>query len=381
MDSEWLELKDAAPLMELAESTLRRMCNMGEVQGARLAPWGKRHKWQVHRSVVQQQKSSGTYAQLLEQWKQEQIKLRKVKQTTIDRLHFGHRAYWRYLAGDPKDWEYPGDERMPLEQVTIPNLRTALMNISGKPGAADNVFRSMTAFYDYLVREGIRPKVDPDILKGMKPPKNKRIRRTFIKNDEIFQQLIEENEKWARGRAFYDRFLTGALLKFARYTGMRNSEICNLEVPHVDFKDLVINVYRGKGDKDRRVGIKPELVGVLQEAISRRPESKYSHLFLQRNGKPLNRRCISERIGDLADRIGLDLTPHGCRRTFITDLLLEGHPVVKIQKLVGHNDLATTQLYDVSSDEDALDILRGKQEKAPAQKPLAANPEGPTLAY
>jgi integrase/recombinase XerD len=123
-----------------------------------------------------------------------------------------------------------------------------------------------------------------------------------------------------------------------------------LTLKQVDLRRGVVRV-KGKGDKERVVPLVPPAVEKLKLYISQgRPqliqdrESQY--LFLNRWGKPLTRQGFWKILKHYALKAGVrDLSPHTLRHSFATHLLSRGANLRVLQLLLGHSDLATTQIY------------------------------------
>jgi integrase/recombinase XerD len=156
-----------------------------------------------------------------------------------------------------------------------------------------------------------------------------------------------------------DQLLTAAadnprdylILQCGFLLGLRVSEICKLEVPHIDLHRRLCFVREGKGEKDRVVPIHEKLVGALKDWIGDRQSG---HVFASPRGirGKLSERAVQKMIKRLAHRAGLAnakepraITPHKCRHHFATSLLRKGADIVAIKELLGHQSLNTTMVY------------------------------------
>lgn len=328
-------------------------------------------------SLLQNEQVEDQYEKLFRQWQNEmrtgKNRRSPVKETTIERYNYGLVAFWDSLHGKkPKDkgrldtWR--NSQKRTMCRFTLDNIAHAIASVDKEKAATRfNMYETTRVFYQFLIDQGLRPETDLLRFSKFKPEKNKRPRRTHVKDQSVFEELVTANLAWYSGRSKYDRLLTDVLLKTLWYTGARNNELCTLTRRAVDFRDQVMLLV-GKGDKERSIGIHPDLLEILKAYEIKRPSCNHRYFFAQENGAPLNRRIISERIGDVAEKIGIDLTPHGLRRTFITRYLLAGAPTTQVQRIVGHERLETTNLYNMSDANDALDLLR----KSPSAKPKAS---------
>ncbi|HLC53849.1 MAG TPA: site-specific tyrosine recombinase/integron integrase [Candidatus Nanoarchaeia archaeon] len=132
-------------------------------------------------------------------------------------------------------------------------------------------------------------------------------------------------------------------------TGLRVSELVNLKVTDVAFSENTGWVRRGKGAKDRLFIMSPSVGQALQEYLK---ERKHEYVFSAE--KPLTTRNIQKIIKLTSKRANIQkkVTPHTLRHSFATHLLEQGTDIRKIQVLLGHSSLNTTQMYaHVSSEE------------------------------
>ncbi len=142
-----------------------------------------------------------------------------------------------------------------------------------------------------------------------------------------------------------------ALLELAYATGARVSELVGLGLDDVFFEEGLVRI-RGKGDKERLVPVGRRALGaVALYAREIRPGLDHGSgrggLFLNARGAPLSRVGAWGIIRQAAARAGLAkrVTPHTLRHTFATHLLEGGADLRAVQEMLGHADLATTQLY------------------------------------
>lgn len=150
-------------------------------------------------------------------------------------------------------------------------------------------------------------------------------------------------------------------------SGLRVSELVNLKVSEVNFADNIGWVRRGKGAKDRMFVLSSTLGQGLQSYLSGR-ENQY--LFSKE--KPLTTRNVQKIIKLTSKRAGINkrVTPHTLRHSFATHLLEQGTDIRKIQVLLGHSSLNTTQLYaHVSSEE--LKKIQNPLDNLPMPKAVA----------
>tara|TARA_B100001079_G_C16403027_1_gene512283 strand:+ start:289 stop:1437 length:1149 start_codon:yes stop_codon:yes gene_type:complete len=155
-------------------------------------------------------------------------------------------------------------------------------------------------------------------------------------------------------------------------TGLRCSEICNLDLDDVDLEDLSALVIGGKGEKDRTVlftnatldaldAWRPIRNARLKNCI--REEDRRS-LFFSSRSRRLNPRSVQkllDRIADASDIPRTRLSPHVLRHSFATGLLERGADLVTIQRLLGHANISTTRVYLEIGDQTLREIYHRAQ--------------------
>src|SRR5579875_887722 len=141
-----------------------------------------------------------------------------------------------------------------------------------------------------------------------------------------------------------------AALELLYACGLRASELCSLRLGDVDPAEEAVRV-RGKGAKVRVVPVGREALKALERYLARgRPAlargAGRDRVFLNGRGGPLSRHGLHLIVSRVATKAGLrGVTPHTLRHTFATHLLLGGADLRVVQELLGHSDLATTEIY------------------------------------
>jgi len=132
-------------------------------------------------------------------------------------------------------------------------------------------------------------------------------------------------------------------------SGLRVSELISLRLEDISFDAGFLRVI-GKGSKERIVPLHMRALERLKRYVSlKRPEilrkKSSPYLFITRRGGPMTRQRFWQTMKKLGRRIGLDISPHTMRHSFATHLLEGGADLRSLQKLLGHADIATTQIY------------------------------------
>jgi site-specific recombinase XerD len=134
------------------------------------------------------------------------------------------------------------------------------------------------------------------------------------------------------------------IVEFALHTGLRKSELLNLSYAGVDLTRRVI-VVKGKGGKIRTIPLNDVAYGILTE----RRKVRHIHgklVFADRNGNPIQKTLLKNTFKKALKLSGIeDFTFHDLRHTFATRLAQAGIDLYTISRLLGHNDISTTQRY------------------------------------
>ncbi len=172
---------------------------------------------------------------------------------------------------------------------------------------------------------------------------------TFLSEDEVGRLLSQPDLATLNG--LRDR----AILELLFSSGLRVSELVGLDRDHINLKRREFMV-RGKGQKDRPIFISPEAANWLQQYLDKRSDNikplfiRYSgskKIDLSGNFHRLTARSIQRLVARYALLAGITkhVSPHTLRHSFATDLLMNGADLRSVQALLGHSNVATTQIY------------------------------------
>jgi integrase/recombinase XerC len=205
--------------------------------------------------------------------------------------------------------------------------------------AAKSLQRLLSAcrsFFRQLLRDGVLA-VDPST--GLRAPKAPRRLPQVLDADEMAQLVQVEGESPLdrRDRALLELFYSSAL---------RLSELCGLRWRDVDLDEALVRV-RGKGDKTRLVPVGRHAREALSAWRALTRGSGDAPVFPGRNGAALSSRAVQQRVKQLAQRQGLAkrVHPHLLRHSCASHVLESSGDLRGVQELLGHADIATTQIY------------------------------------
>ena len=147
-----------------------------------------------------------------------------------------------------------------------------------------------------------------------------------------------------------DEIRDKAMLETMYSSGLRVSEIINLEVKNVNLNRGVIQVF-GKGAKERKVPLGDYAIEYINKYITtvrnKNPNKSNKYLFLSKYGEPLTRQYFFKMIRKYALLAGINrpISPHILRHSFATHLLENNADLRAVQEMLGHTNIATTQIY------------------------------------
>ena len=139
-----------------------------------------------------------------------------------------------------------------------------------------------------------------------------------------------------------------AMMAILAYTGLRNKEVCNLKVRHLDLGGNLVKVFNGKGHKDRVVPMSQECAQIITRYLSDYPRQQEDYLFTTLGGNRKYRGwALRQRVKEVASRVDIDkrIYPHLFRHSFITHLIDGGANIVSVQQFAGHTRTETTLAY------------------------------------
>lgn len=196
----------------------------------------------------------------------------------------------------------------------------------------------IAAFYKWMVIEEI---IDKNPCAPIKPIKfTSEVKKAF---SEVEMELLRSNCKSIKERA---------LIEILASTGIRVSELVNLDIVDVNFQHNTILVRHGKGDKERIVYMSPVAAYYLKKYLDTRKDNGVE-LFRSNMGR-LKDGGVRYILKEIGDRAGVEkVHPHRFRRTFATNLNSKGMAIQNIQTLLGHSKLDTTMIY-VDVDDNAV---------------------------
>ena len=229
-----------------------------------------------------------------------------------------------------------------LTQVEKPMVKSYIVRMKEEGLVNRSINRKISTlrtFYKYCLRENLMEKSPMTGIKALKQPK------TLVK----FVSEGDINKVSFGDEADFPTCRDQLLFELLYQTGMRQAELRGLQDGDVDRNGMLLKVH-GKRNKDRFVPLSREMVNMIAQYQTLRDATcptKADNLMLNDRGEAMTPSFVYNKVHHMLEGVTTlkQKSPHVLRHTFATHLLDEGASLVAIQKLLGHEDLATTQIY------------------------------------
>ncbi len=247
-------------------------------------------------------------------------------------------------------------ETITIEQLDIRTLRRAFARVSHHSAATiSRTWSTWNQLYSFLVAEQV---VEGNPMAAIEKPRVPKSRPKAISGDDSVERLLRLAAVGRSGARDPWPERDFAVVVTLLTCGLRLSELLGLTIQSLDGPagDRVIGV-RGKGNKERTVPLEPEVESILVEYLESRMRrfpgriSADAALFVGNRGEPMKRGGLQYLIDQLYREAGIRTSVpagalvHALRHTFATSLARNGASGIELQRLLGHESLATTQRY------------------------------------
>lgn len=230
-----------------------------------------------------------------------------------------------------------------ITQLKAAQIRqfVAQMHREGRSGRTiQRMLSALRALFRYLIKTG---EVDSNPALAVQPPKSQKRLPSTLDVDQV-NALMDHTPAntfiSARDRAMMELFYS---------SGIRLSELAALSMRDVDFGDQLVYV-TGKGNKQRVCPIGNVALNALKQWLHFREQAKQlldDALFITERGRRLGARAIQQRLHHWGKQQGISdrVHPHRLRHAFASHMLESSGDLRAVQELLGHADIATTQIY------------------------------------
>ena len=229
-----------------------------------------------------------------------------------------------------------------------------------KTSTASRSLASIRSFYQFLLRT---KKAKNDPTASIQSPKIEKRVPSVLTSDEV--ELLLDQPKDVDLKGTRDK----AMLEFAYATGMKVTEIIDLDIDDVNFEEDTVTCSNGK--KTRTIPLGALAEKALKEYVDKaRPilikDENNKALFVNVNGSRLTRQGFWKIVKYYKEQahIEKDITPHVLRHSFATHLLQNGADLKSIQAMLGHSDISSTQVYAQFQDPGIKNIYKKAHPRA-----------------
>ena len=240
-----------------------------------------------------------------------------------------------------------------LREVSLPDIYAFMAYATAERNNADSTRKRRTAairsLYHYLTQ--VRGEKFEDPTAHLEVPKIKSRDPVYLTLDEAMSLLNAVD-----GR-FYERDL--AIITLFLNCGIRLSELTNLKL--TDIQDESLHIV-GKGNKERTIYLNDACVETLKAYLAVRPkDTEIKQVFISQKNRPLSNRTVQDMVKKYVLKAGLNpekISVHKLRHTAATLMHNYGQVDIRtLQKVLGHENIATTQIYTHIGDEQVRDAL------------------------
>lgn len=250
-----------------------------------------------------------------------------------------------YLTDLDKLLRFLEAENIDMLSVTLDDLQrfaAGLHDIGIHPRSQARIMSGIKSFFHFLIMADYREDDPSELLEGPKIGFKLPEVLTVEEIDTIIATVDMSKKEGQRNRAILETLYS---------CGLRVSELCNLKLSELYFDEGFIKV-EGKGSKQRLVPISPRAIKeikywLLDRNVGKIKKGFEDYVFLARWGNSISRIMVFHLIKELAEKAGItkNISPHTFRHSFATHLLKGGANLRAIQCMLGHESIATTEIY------------------------------------
>jgi len=231
-----------------------------------------------------------------------------------------------------------------LDSLQTTHIRRYIANLHSKGLGGKSIARMLSSwrgFFDYLMQRHGYPN---NPAKGLRAPKSAKTLPQALSIEQAIKlvDVKEDDLLSVRDHAILELFYS---------SGLRLSELINLNIDELDFTEGTITV-TGKGNKTRIVPLGNHAVTAIQQWLKMRSNLLNQHpqekaVFIGKQGKRMTARNVQYRLKDWAIKQGLDSSvhPHMLRHSFASHVLQSSGDLRAVQEMLGHANISTTQVY------------------------------------
>ena len=228
-----------------------------------------------------------------------------------------------------------------VDKKTVEKFFEYLTVIGKSNATVSRVAASLRCFFNYLIKTS---EIESSPLSGIKLKSTEKKLPEILSGKEVLNLLSQPSD------SDYKSIRDRAMLELLYATGIKVSELTELEVSDVNIQIGILNLKNAKNE--RIIPIYPAAVKTLQNYMFNvRPiivtDRKEYRLFTNMSGQPLSRQGFWKIVKFYAQKANIkkEITPHTLRHSFAAHLLENGADLKDIKEMLGHSDISTTQIY------------------------------------
>jgi integrase/recombinase XerC/integrase/recombinase XerD len=279
---------------------------------------------------------SGYFSEWLKSYRT-YLRMRNYSPRTIDSYeqvirHFGYYVWLRRHTDVTKlviYWKDFDKARLDTSVDVTPVIASDFLSFVSsmqtyKPKTFHRIISTLSSFYRFLYTQGA---VTANPLTGIDRPRIKQQDVKYLKHNQVLRLLDSIDDP-------RDKLIVRTIYA----TGVRVSELCNMNIEDIDFDEHTIRI-RGKGDKMRTVFIDDDTRADLLKFIGNRIEGP---VFLGQQGKNISSRAIQHIFKNYAP---IGISPHKIRHSYASELYKRSKNLRVVQENLGHTSIKTTEIY------------------------------------
>ncbi len=227
--------------------------------------------------------------------------------------------------------------------VTAPMIRIWMVEMKARGVSNRSIGRkvaSMRCYFNYMYRSGL---ITQNPMFKIVAPKITRKNPSVVLTNEM-ERILEEKR--------LDTSLIGMrnslILELLYATGMRQAEMLEVTEDDINYETSEIKI-QGKGRKERIVPVSPSLLGRIKEYVDKKREvnADLSKLFVNKKLEPISKKQLYSLVCKEMESIesSIQHSPHVLRHSFATNVLAEGADLASVKEILGHESIASTQVY------------------------------------
>lgn len=226
--------------------------------------------------------------------------------------------------------------------------RSSLDDERCTPATWNRRLASLRVLVDFALAGGL---ISYDPLRGVEKADQVKLAPRWLKKEEL-NRVLRRCEINVNGSGNSEKTIAirdQAMIYLMAYAGLRESEVCALDLEDVEIHERSgkVMVWHGKGGKRRVVPLAREARRAIGLWLERRDHSDTNALFTagKGGGDRIGVRTVQRRVAEIGRQVGLELSPHDLRHTMAKRALDEGAPLTVVSELLGHARLETTARY------------------------------------